>query len=552
MDTQTFLSGKNLKVIPALILIFSAFNLFAQSDSYNYFYRVYFTDKGDYNTGNFLPASLLSERAIMRRQKEGIEVPDFRDLPVFPGYLDQVASLGFTLHCTSKWMNTALFKSITGLDPDILLKLWFIKDVKIVRSPAGKSLFTDKLSFSAEQSDTPPYDLPVTMVNGHLLHNSGFNGNGILIAVLDGGFSNAADASSLHFLHLRKGIKKTFDFVKNSDYVYDYNTHGTAVLSILAGSIDDTIEGTAPGADFLLLRSEDTGSEFPAEEDFWAAAAEFADSAGADIISSSLGYCTFDDPSLDYKFADLDGNSTFITRIADIAASKGIVVFCSAGNERNKKWLRIVAPSDGDSVISVGAVDGFGSIAAFSSAGPSYDGRIKPDNAVMGISVALQFKASTVSRSNGTSFSCPVLSGMTACIMQAVPEAKIAEIIDALHSSSDRFNKPDSLYGYGIPDMSVVLRKLQDIHLKIPDNGTLASPNPTTGEFEVLFKEPPGRIKVEIFTLSGVRIFRKDYNEYAGRKLTISALNENEQGIYFIRLITGTGVYLHKIIKLSD
>jgi hypothetical protein len=321
------------------------------------------------------------------------------------------------------------------------------------------------------------------------------------------------------------------------------------VLSILAGWINDTIEGTAPGADFLLFRTEDTASEFPVEEDFWIAAAEYADSAGADIITSSLGYSTFDDPLLNYKFTDLDGNSTFITKAADIAASKGILVFSSAGNERNKEWIRILAPSDGDSVMSVGAVDGNGTIAIFSSAGPSSDGRIKPDNSTMGVSVTVQTAENSVSRSNGTSFSCPVLSGMTACLMQAVPDAINTEIIDALHSSSDRFNNPDSLYGYGIPDMALALTKIQDLHTEIPDNATVAGPNPTTGEIEITFKEPPEKIIIEIFTSSGAKIYRKDFKEYTGRTIRISVLNKKNEGLYFVRLITVTGVYLHKIIK---
>ena len=547
MKSKIFLL--KIKAIPVLLLLFSAFNLYCQDDAYKYFYRVYLTDKGDNNTVNFQPLDLLSERALNRREKAGIEVPDFRDLPVSTEYLNQITSLGLTFHCTSKWMNTALFKTVDPCDPDILLNLPFVKEVKIVRSPAEKSQHKDKLDFSTYQSDLPQYDQPINMLNGHIIHNSGFDGKGILIAVLDGGFKNAGIISSLKTLHHRKGVKKTRDFVTNTDNVYEYHTHGTAVLSILAGRINDTIEGTAAGADFLLFRTEDTGSEFPVEEDFWIAAAEYADSAGADIITSSLGYSTFDDPLLNYKFADLDGNSTFITKAADIAASKGILVFSSAGNERNKEWIRILAPSDGDSVMSVGAVDGNGTIAVFSSAGPSSDGRIKPDNSTMGVSVTVQTAGNSVTRSNGTSFSCPVLSGMTACLMQAVPDATNTEIIDALHSSSDRFNKPDSLYGYGIPDMAQALSKIQDLHTEIPDKATIAGPNPTTGEFEVTFKEPPGKIIIEIFTSSGTRIYRKDFKEYTGRTIRISVLNKTNEGLYFVRLITGTGVYLHKIIK---
>ncbi len=206
-----------------------------------------------------------------------------------------------------------------------------------------------------------------------------------------------------------------------------------------------SIEGTAPGADFWLMRTEDTESEFPVEEDFWVAGAEFADSLGADIISSSLGYFAFDDPSMNYKYSDMDGNTAFITRAADIAASKGILPVNSAGNERDNAWIHIIAPSDGDTVLAVGAVDGNNSISVFSSAGPSYDRRIKPDVVAQGVSVPVQVNTSVVERAGGTSFSCPVISGMCACIMQAVPEASDSDIIAALHSSSDRFLTPDSL-----------------------------------------------------------------------------------------------------------
>ena len=220
----------------------------------------------------------------------------------------------------------------------------------------------------------------------------------------------------------------------------------------------------------MLFRTEDTESESAAEEDFWVAAAEFADSSGADIITSSLGYFHFDDTSLDYSFSDMDGNTAFITKAADIAASKGIVVFSSAGNERSNEWKRIIAPSDGDSVVCVGAVDNDGHISYFSSAGPAADRRVKPDNVALGVNVIVQTSVNEVLKSSGTSFSCPVLSGMAACIMQAVPGATPGELADALHRSADRFLVPDSLYGYGIPDMIKVLSLLQDVHLKEPPN----------------------------------------------------------------------------------
>jgi hypothetical protein len=541
-----------VKIIFTLLLVFLSFYAHGQGSTYTSFYRVYLKDKGANETHKYTPEDLLSKKALARRQKAGITVPDFRDIPVFSEYLNQITEKGFTLHCTSKWMNTALFKTKSRVDPAILKSLPFVNDVKIVKSSPGKSNKNNKLDFQTYQSDVIPYDRPITMVNGYSLHHSGFNGKNVLIAVLDGGFTNAENISSLYQLRNRKGIKAIYDFINNSNEIYDSSTHGTAVLSILAGIIPGQIEGTAQGADYLLLQTEDVTTEFPCEEDFWAAGAEFADSSGADIITSSLGYYIFDDPALNYKPSELDGNSAFVTRVADIAASKGILVVNSAGNERTNVWKRIIFPSDGDSVLAIGAVDGNNLISTFSSAGPASDGRIKPDICTMGVNVTVQVATSTTARSNGTSFSCPVLSGMAACLMQAVPSALNTDIITALHASADRFNSPDSLYGYGIPDMTIALTKLQDALVKVPEEESIAGPNPTSGDFEITFQEPPGSLSIEIVTMAGKVILRKDINDYAGRTLRITELNNREQGIYFIRLIKPSGINVHKIIKLRN
>ncbi|MCX6327337.1 MAG: S8 family serine peptidase [Bacteroidia bacterium] len=544
-----------MKIAFTLLLLSAANCLYGQGSTYYYYYRVYFRDKGENATGNYAPGDLISPRAMYRRQKSGIPVPDFRDIPVYTGYLNQISSSVFKLHCTSKWMNTALFKTQSPADINILLDLSFVSDVKIVKTPGYKNNFIDKHDFQIEQADLPPFDRPIAMVNGYPLHNSGYDGKGVLIAILDGGFIIADQISSLNDLRNRNGIKATYDFVNNNKSVYSNSSHGTAVLSVLAGKIPGSIEGTAPGADYLLLKTEDVESEFPCEEDFWAAGAEFADSAGADIISSSLGYYDFNDPTLNYKYSDLDGNTAFVTRAADIAASKGILVVNSAGNERNKNWKRIIFPSDGDSVLAVGAVDGNNIISTFSSAGPSADGRIKPDISTMGVSVPVQTALSLVDRSNGTSFSCPVLSGMAACLMQAVPMALNTDVIEALHSSGDRHNSPDSLYGYGIPDMVdalTMLKLLQNFLLGNPDKETVAGPNPFTDDIEIAFRLTPGQFKLEIFTISGNLVAERNYPDYFGRTLLITELRNKEEGIYIIRIITGYGTFTHKVIKLKN
>lgn len=543
------------KIIVSLIVV-SVFLTFtpvqSQTPVYNYFYRVYFRDKGDYAPDNFVASTLLSEKAISRREKSGIAVPDSADLPVFREYIDQIASMGFRLHCTSKWMNTGLFKTQLQADINPLLNLPYVKDVRIVKRPVTKSLYANKLDFVTYQADIPPYDRPLTMLKGDAVHSSGYDGTGILIAVLDGGFILADVISSLSELRNRNGIKATYDFVSGNQAVYNYSSHGTAVLSILAGTIPLQIQGSAPGANFILLRTEDTFSEFPAEEDYWAAGAEFADSAGADIISTSLGYFQFDDPSMNYKYSDMNGKTTFVTRAADFAASKGILVVASAGNERALPWLHIIAPSDGFNVIAAGAVDGYSVISSFSSAGPSADGRVKPDNVAQGVSVPLQTEESTVSRGNGTSFSCPVLSGMCACVMQAAPAALNTDIIRTLHTSADRSASPDSLYGYGIPDMSAVVEKLQESLVPKPENESILGPNPTTGDLEIVFRQVPGTLVLEIFTIAGDAVVKRKYEEYIGRTLRISDLQNMDQGLYFIRLSTSNGTFTHKVIKVKN
>jgi serine protease AprX len=523
-----------------------------QDTGYKYFYRVYFTDKGSYDVNDFFPAQLLSERAISRRAKINVPAIDLSDLPVNESYLNQIKALGYTLHSTSKWMNTGLFKTEFQRNISLLTNLPFVSEVRIVKRPVVKSGYSDKLDIVSDNLAFPPFDTPLTQINGYSLQNSGFDGSGIIIAVLDGGFYLADRITSLSHLRQRNGIIGTRDFVTGTDYVYNYHNHGTAVMSVLAGDIPFEIAGTAPGASFWLLRTEDVSSEFPVEEDYWAAGAEFADSSGADIISSSLGYSTFDDPQMNYKFSDLDGNTTFVTRAADIAASKGMLVLASAGNERNKTWQRIIAPSDGRKVLAVGAVDGYDIIAAFSSAGPSSDGRIKPDNSALGVSVPVEMAEAVITRANGTSFSCPVLSGISACIMEAVPEATYDQIITAMHQSGHHALYPDSLYGYGIPDIAKVISRLQDQLVQIPDKMTVIGPNPFTSALEVTFREVPQSLTVQIFNTTGRLISSTVYNDYVSRTLIIDDLANREQGMYIIRLTTGNGSFLHKVIKLRN
>lgn len=542
-----------IKAFPAITAIFYILTFHysaGQNSDYMYYYRVSFKDKGNVTLTSYNPHDLLSEKAIIRRQKSGIPVPDITDIPVSKEYLNIIISKGYVLHCTSRWLNTAVFKSRDLMDTGQILALPFVTGVKIVKLPGEKSLYNDKLEFNLVQTG-PLYENQLSMLDGISVHNSGFKGKGVLIAVLDGGFLNTDNVTALKHLHNRAGIIATRDIVAQSSFVYGYHNHGTAVLSVLAGELPGEIAGSAPDADFLLLRTEDTMTEYPVEEDFWAAGAEYADSAGADIISSSLGYFNFDDPSMNYKFSDMNGGNTFVTRAAMLAVSKGIIVVNSAGNERNNDWLRIIAPSDGENVIAVGAVTHDGSISAFSSAGPSADGRVKPDIVAQGVGVTVQV-SENVTRANGTSFSCPLISGMCACILSAVSNVKNTEVIEALHHSSDRFMSPDSLYGYGIPDIARTIQYLQDLKTFRPENGAVIAPNPFSVMFKVIFKDPPQMLKVELFSITGQKIASESFKEYISRVYEMNWTDKYPDGLYILRLTTESGIFSRKIIKAGN
>lgn len=552
MVTEAFkflLSENRLAAIAVLTFIFLCDNLTPQQPAGLNFYRVYFMDKGDKEVSDFTPGALVSARAVERRIRNGIPLIDQKDIPVADEYLNEISKKGLKLHCKSKWMNTALFESDQPITYDSILSLPFVADVKTVKSAAKSTSFPGKLDLKALHAGINQAGNHLLQTKGHLLHESGFTGKGVLIAVLDAGFTGSESISSLNGLRQRDGIKATYDFVEKKVNVYDHHNHGTAVFSILSGTIPGSLQGSAPGSDFILLRTEDDASEFPVEEDFWVAGAEFADSAGADIINSSLGYFQFDDPSLNYKYSDLDGNSTFISVAADIAASRGMLVVCSAGNERSGSWKYIIAPADADSVLAVGAVDRNGVISSFSSSGPTVDRRIKPDIVAQGVAMSFQVK-DIVESGSGTSYSCPVIAGLCACLMQAVPEATACEIISAVRSSSDRYHIPDSLYGYGIPDMSEALLSIQGKYLPAAMKNTVIFPNPFRQELTIYFKFNPEWVRVEIISVSGTLNYIREFNHFISRRLLLDDIVELPPGLYFVRLHTSAGKEVHKVIKI--
>jgi len=321
--------------------------------------------------------------------------------------------------------------------------------------------------------------------NGEFLHNKGFTGDGIIIALLDAGFYHYKELSAFDSIRLHNKVLGEKDFVDKDNSVDEDNVHGMYCLSTIAANIPGTMVGTAPHAAFWLLRSENAASESPVEEQNWVAAAEFADSAGADMISSSLGYYYFDNPSFNHSDNDIYANSTIVSKGAAIAAQKGMIVTNSAGNEGNNQWHYIIFPADADSVCAVGAVDGSGQIASFSSYG--YPGKVKPNIVSVGLNTII-FGANNVPvLGSGTSFSNPNINGLIACLWEAFPAYNNMTILNSVYESSDRYSNPDDRYGFGIPNMQkayLVLKKKQNLEL-YGNEWLFASPDPFTDHIAI-------------------------------------------------------------------
>lgn len=415
------------------------------------------------------PEDFLSQKAIDRRVAQGIPVIE-QDLPVDPNYVAQVAALAQQVNFRSKWFNGVSVLLIDSADIAQINALPFVISSQPINILSGPVRDISKFGTTAPHpqgrmaasSVMLDYGLgtnQIEMIGGVGMHDQGYLGQGMTIAVLDAGFSNTDQLAVFDSLHNDGRIIATRDFVDGDENVYSGSNHGTQVLSTMASFWPQVLIGTAPKADYILCRTEASGSELIIEEYNWIAGAEFADSAGADVINSSLGYTDFDDPTMDHTYADLDGNTTPITQGADIAASKGILVVNSAGNSGSGSWFYLGAPADGDSVMAVGAVDSNGDYVEFSSKGPSADGDVKPNVAAQGsqaviVNVNLQASESTQT-ANGTSFSSPIIAGMSACLWQANPTLTNMELMEVIQESASQYNNPDSLMGYGIPNFTM-------------------------------------------------------------------------------------------------
>jgi serine protease AprX len=530
------------------------------SDAFAYSkYWITFTDKTGtpYTTGN--PSAFLSARSILRRQNQGIAVTWY-DLPVNPSYVSQVLATGaVTLNYRSRWMNAI---SITTTDAAALLAIQalpFVQTVGAVKRLARPDNFSEEPNENPQienlrngNPNTAAYNYgasfgQVHQINADCLHNLGFHGEGMVIAVLDDGFDNVNIIPAFDSARLNNQILGTYDFVAGVTDVYAVGGHGTMCLSDMAANLPGQIIGTAPKADYWLLRTEDATTEYIIEEDNWVAGAEYADSVGADIISTSLYYEEFDDASQNHTYADMDGRTTVCAIAAVFTARVGMLTFACAGNSGTSAWFYIGSPADADSVLAVGAVDASGNLANFSSRGPAADGRIKPDISAQGVNAVVVNSSGTVTTANGTSFATPLSAGGAACLWQSSPTYSAMQIRYSIQMSSSQWLAPDSLKGYGIPDYCSANILLSNSSAAA-ENSFSIYPNPNDGEMIFscsAFSKAAGTI--EIYDATGKLV--RTIPVAQGEKNSSANEMDLNDGIYFCRfMVNGEEVGNNKMV----
>ena len=514
-------------------------------------YRIEFSDKGSYTYNDVQ----LSAKSLLRRTTQDIEL-NHRDIPVFADYINAVSTFQIEIIFASRWSNSLFVKST----PDQIAQIKQLPFVnKVARSKKIQSTNTDVSPTNFHLNHTTKFgavkdygfsDPQITQLEGKILHQNGYFGEDMTIAVFDAGFFKVNEHPVFKKAFEDNRIIAGPDFVRGHNTLvnYTFSAHGEMVLSTMAGFIEGTYIGTAPEANYILIRTEDAPTEKIIEEYYWLQAAEYADSIGVDMINSSLGYTVFNDTLDNHTYEQMNGDYTLITKAADWAAQTGILVVNSAGNSGASTWYYIGAPADGDSVFSIGAVDIDGISADFSSHGPTFDGRVKPNVVAHGAGVYVASGLDGYGPSNGTSFSGPIVCGMTACLWQYLktvnPNISNMDIIQRVEESASLYPGNDENYGYGIPDYTSIVPDITPYELPKVELGVY--PNPFSNELIVHENFKPGD-KLEIYTSSGKLLFHKTIQDlsYSSHITT----EDFTPGIYFIAIKSKDKNNVFKAIK---
>lgn len=561
----------------AIILIYLfVINLVGQTAPNKYW--VEFLDKNDSSYSINHPEQFLSQRSIERRLRYNIAIGE-DDFPVNSHYLDSLRQYGLVVLTTSKWHNgTTVYAADTNIMSEIR-QLGFVQNVsknanvtprRVLKgntllqhfSPINNIIMPEMHHVQNSDYDTfCSYNYgnayrQINMMNGDFLHQMGYCGSGVMIGVIDAGFWGVNQISAFDSLWQNNQILGTFDLVDPSANIFEQSTHGMMVLSTMAANRPGEIVGTAPKASYWLIRSEDAETEYVIEEDNYVAALEFADSVGVDVINTSLGYTNFDDSLVVRSYADMDGKTSRASKAATIAGRKGMIICNSAGNSGTNEWFHIGSPGDADSIFTVGAVDEMREVASFSSRGPSYDGRVKPEVAAMGQQTIVINQEGNAVPGNGTSFSSPVFAGSVACLWQAFPEKSNYEIMDAIRKSADRYNDPDSLTGYGIPDFRLayqILNPNTSVNNKVRERKLSVSPNPFNENFSLhIFSDEGDFAFIEFYDARGMQYFDAiPLMIYKGNNtIKIDDTSMLPSGLYFVKVTSKSVSEVIRVMKI--
>ncbi len=561
------LSGIFLSLFPSaplrlcglfLTFLFSA-SLLAQTAPAIYW--VQFTDKNQTPYSLAAPQDYLSQRALERRARQNIAI-DSLDLPVDPAYIAQLLAAGeIEVVNVSKWFNAVTIRSTDTLALDSLGLLPFVHEVRMTMDGKPRpTRFAQKFGNGTKtyQQDYGTSFRQIEMMNGHLLHEVGAaKGQGMLIGILDSGFQDADILPGLSDLRNRNGILYTQDMVQADGNVFAEHYHGRSVLSVMAGHVEGKLTGTAPMADYVLVRTENTASEYIVEEDNWVSGAEVCDSIGCDVLNTSLGYTTFDDSTQNHTYADLNGLTSRMTLAADIASRKGMVPVNSAGNSGAAPWHYISVPADAFDILAIGAVDVDRKIADFSSRGPSVDGRVKPDVAAVGLNtVGLDGAGWNVGILNGTSFSSPLVAGLTACLWQLHRDRTSQEIMDAVRRSASQHGNPDDDLGYGIPDFwrAHLLLGGRDITNVVSPTVFQVMPVPFTIFLDIeLFAGEASVMDLRIYDVLGREVWSTstglEPHTYVRVRIQNDLLTKLRAGTYIVKVQVGDSKLTQQVIK---
>lgn len=545
---------KHLLSILAVLFILTATT--AQSPNC---YRIYLHDKAGSPYSIERPDDFLSQRAIDKRTRFGISITE-EDLPINPEYKNSLRAIdnSIVILSNSKWTNTVTVWCPDSTKVSEIQSLSFVDSIKSVgyfarlEREVAEPQWASTEEFNAP--DTASYGKgfgQIALHNGQKLHQKGYRGEGMLIAMLDAGWTLFDKYEGFAPLYENGQIIGTYNLVPGLSDVYRGHSHGTSCASIILSSIfgdNDTLVGTAPNANMVFIRTEDPSYEQLIEEDFLAAGLEIADSLGADVISASLGYTTFDDTTYNTGYSSCDGRTSIASQAATKAAHKGMIVCVAAGNEGGNEWHRISRPSDAEDILCVGAVNIDSVTAPFSGCGPSYDGRVKPDAASCGwdtyVTQVVRYEEETyniyITAGNGTSYATPCLAGLCACLWQALPQYNSLEMMQIIRESGHQFQHPDTLQGYGIPDFYAAYEShfIPEKVAELLDHSNIQLfPNPSDGKICIV-NESSEKAEIDIYDINGKRI----------RKVTLGGTERTEistsrwaKGTYVVRIKSGEG-----------